>query len=262
MEITDPALELATVCRCLMVQTDERGDEFLGKQFGVEPWSFMFFKIVFSIVERAERVGNIIEESQVDPMVKEAVLGHVGGIKTAFSRSSMATKWGAGGNIHLLSHVPPLLTMSPEIRRIVSYPRPSVEEIEVAAADVRELLVWLRKHQLEEKDGIRVCLIEGLENLLLRIEKLGWLGWNETAQALRDVVGAYLAMERGFPEPELFPIAQATIAKIYGAVTRIYQAIGVTKEVADRGNLLLSIYGAWHLVQENGVAGYIGSLSK
>ena len=222
--ITDPARELADICVKLHCHPDKRGDQHLADVFDVQPWSAEFFQIIFCIVERADFLIDLIGELDLDQDYKTEAVNHINLVKEAFSRDALAGPWKNAGYQHIApANVQPIKMLSLAVRQLVQYPKLSDEEAHAILAEVNELTDWLDQHQTKENDFIRQALLDGLKQFRFRLERVGWLGWGYTLDSLREVIGAYLALERGMPEPGIDPVAEAALKKVSALVTGFYK---------------------------------------
>lgn len=260
--LTDPARELAELCGALQAASDHRGEDYLASVFGVEVWSREFYQIVFTIIERCSLVQRIIGDLDVDEDYKTELISRVTTIMGAFSATSMRQKWSQHGFQHVSEvHVGPLKAISGLARQRVAYARLSDDEIATIDGDVATLLEWLNEHQLAGEDFIRQALIEGLEHFRFRLSKLKWLGWGYTLDSLREVISAYMLLERSGIDRQSNPDAAAVLQKVGSVVQRIYGKVAATKDVAETGDWLLRAYGAGSLMYQSGQAAVAGLLA-
>lgn len=257
---TDPAREIVDICRQLGRPGDKRGDDYIAAKFGVDPWSRDFFEIVFSIVERLDHLRDIAADLEFDDDQLSEIKHHIEGVKSAFGRQSLASPWNNGGmGASLLSgsHVAAINVLSGPVRRKVSYPKLEKDEVDEIVGLIDALLSWLEDEQLSEKDFIRQGLIEGLKGMRIRLSRLEWLGWSYTVQSLRDVITAYMALEREFPDPQANPLAAAIEKKTLDLLEKVWVKTGQASEVRDRLGLIVEIYGAWAIARDTGISGLL-----
>jgi len=136
----------------------------------------------------------------------------------------------------------------------VSYRKLSDAEVDEIFGEVEALRGWLSEHQLAEQDFIRQALLEGLERFLFRLERLSWLGWGYTLESLKEVVAAYMLLERKGIDPSEDPNSAAILQKVDATLKSVYQKVGVVKDVADMGDWLLKLYGAGALIYQSSPA--------
>lgn len=260
--LTDPARELAELCGALEQLTDRAGETHLADNFDVKAWSPEFFQIVFTIVERCALLQRIVEDLELDDDLKAEVITHIGRVMDAFSAKSMKAAWKAHGNERIGPvHVGPIKAISGLVRQRVAYRKLSEEELAELQEEVAKLLEWLYDHQLSEQDFIRQALIDGLEHFQFRVTRLRWLGWGYTLDSLREVIAAYMLLERGI-DPQASPDAQALLRKVGAVIKNVYEKVGVVKGVAETGDWLLRAYGAGSLVYQSNpqsIAGLLGA---
>lgn len=248
--LTDPAREYAELCEALAEESHAPGDAHLANKFGVKPWSSEFYQIVFCIIERANRLVELVDGLGLDEDFAEQALNHIAATRNAFGKEAITNTWYASGAKYLAPiNVQPLKMLSPMIRAKVSYPRLSDAEADELQSAIEEFLGWLSDHQLSEQDFIRQALIDGLEQFHFRLSKVRWLGWGYTIQSLKDVIAAYKLLESSEPSPQSNPDAQAALIKGAKFFGRIFEVIGVTKEAAEKADFLLKAYGAISLIQ-------------
>jgi hypothetical protein len=252
---TDPARELSDLCESLRAGADtQRGHAFLAQRFGVEPWSTDFYQILVAIKRRIDDLTRIVPCLGLDDDLCRMALSNLARIGLAFSESGVNGEWRqVVGNFLGPADVRPIAMLSPSVRNLKSFPKLSADEQADLVAMVDELLAWLREHQLAEQDFIRQAIIDGLQQFRFSLEHLQWVGWGYTIQTLRDVIGAYLALEQGAINPNGAPDAQAMHMKVGATIRAIFNAVGLSKEVVERANFIFQAYkwGATIMVTQN-----------
>lgn len=209
---------------------------------------------MFCIQDRADYLSEIVETLDLDDDLKKEALAHIAAIKRGFNQQALASTWATDspGPKHLSrENIQAVKMLSSAVRTKVSYPKLNKEEVNEIVEQVRELKGWLVEHQIAEADFIRQALIEGLARFEFRLTRLSWLGWGYAVQSLRDVIGAYMALER-FGGVTSDPTAQAMHMKVGGLLQSVYQKVGVGKEAAERAEFLLKLYGAASLLWDRG----------
>lgn len=261
--LTDPARELAELCGPLQVSNDKAGEVFLAERFQVKVWSPEFYQIIFTIIERCALVQRIITDLDVDDDYRAELITRVSVIMNAFSANAMKNGWSAYGQQQVSEvNVGPLKAISGLVRQRVAYRKLTVEEVDAIQDEVITLLAWLNEHQLAERDFIRQALIDGLEHFKFRLSRLQWLGWGYTLDSLREVISAYMLLERSGADPATNPDAAAVLQKVGGLVKDVYKKVSAAKEVSETGDWLLKAYGVGSLVYQAGkplLAGFLGS---
>ena len=258
-EVTDPALELADLLDQLNVSTNERGDDFLAGRFEVEPWSAEFYQIVSSIVSRTATLEAILKSTKANPAVVAGATNHLAQVRQAFSRNGLAGVWSNHGQgLVSPAHSSPIRMLSAALPAQFSYPKLTNDERDQLLTAVSQLLDWLRDAQLSEKDFIRESLIEGLEQFSFRLQRLSWFGWGYSIESLRDVILAYLALERGL-DPNANPDAGAVLKKVGAVLKKVFKYASAGKDVSETGDWLLTCY-RFALVAASGSSGYIAGL--
>ncbi len=134
------------------------------------------------------------------------------------------------------------------IRPHQSYPKLDDAERDDLLAAVDQLLHWLNEHQLAEQDFIRQALIDGLTRFRFRLARIQWIGWGYTLESLREVIGAYFALERGTPIDGSATSAQAALKLVRDLVATVYEKTKFAKDVIETGEFMLKAYGATTLV--------------
>lgn len=251
--LTDPARELAELCAVLQAETNRTGETFLAAHFNVVPWSREFFEIVFTITERCGTVQDIVRDLEIDEDFRDEMVQHVNAVMAAFSAQAMRSQWKEVGNKHLSPvNIGPLKALSASVRQKVAYRKLDTEELAEILEDIGNLLDWLKEHQLEEQDFIRQAMIEGLERFHFRLERLTWLGWGYTLDSLREVIAAYMLLERNDIVAQDNPNAAAVLKKVGSAIQSVYQRVATTKDMVETGDWLLKAYGAGSLIYQTG----------
>ncbi len=252
--VTDPALELVELCNSLIVSDRKPGTVILADRSGFPQWSGPFYRLIYSIIERTELVNSTLADCDIDPMVFVAAGTHLGGIREAFSPPMLSAAWNTSpsGMTLLREHTPPIRMLSTVIRQRIRYPKLTAEEASEIAEAAEELLGWLREHQLQEHDAIRAALVDGLEQFVFRARNLTWFGWGYTYQSLREVIGAYLALERGLEVELQAGMPGAMLRKVWNFLSTVGPVVGKAKDATDKGQFLLSLYGGYHLLVQHG----------
>ncbi|WP_146763782.1 hypothetical protein [Brevundimonas diminuta] len=260
--MTDPARELAELCERLQVRSSAAGETFLAGKFGVEAWSKDFFQILFVIAERCALVQAIVETLEIDEDYRAGLIANVADIMEAFSSTATRSAWQSHGLLKVGAvNVGPLKAISGLVRQQVAYRKLSDAEIEELDVQVAALSDWLKDHQLSEQDFIRQALIEGLEHLRFRMARLTWLGWGYTLESLREVISAYMLLERGGIDPKQNPEAAVMLQKVGTVIKAVYDKVSAAKSVAETGDWLIRAYGAGTLLYQTGkpvIRGLIG----
>lgn len=251
---TDPADELARTCdRIIGAASMGRGDQTVASVVGVAPWSKEYFQVVFCLVEQADRVYDILRQQGLSESFLGRASTHLNEIKRAFTPEVSLMSWDMSGATRdvLRQHVGSLAMLSPTVSRSSQYPL--LHEIEIVALleDIDQLLDWLRTHQLEEHDTLRAALVEGLEVYRVRLERIGWLGWSYSAEALRVTIGAYLAVERGHTSTDAAPITEAALIKLGEFFGKIWRYAGTVSDATDRVGNAIKLYGLVSAVRDS-----------
>ncbi|ESY64767.1 MULTISPECIES: hypothetical protein [Mesorhizobium] len=259
---TDPAREIADICKRLAKPSEQPGDRHLAAIFGVNQWSRDFYEIVFSISDRLELLSKIVAELDLDEDQRIEISEHIAKVNSAFGRGSLLNAWnsqGTGASILRGPHAAAISVLSGQVRARISYPKLDDAEAKEIIELIDTLLSWLYDIQLGEQDFIRQALIDGLQRCRTRMDRLNWLGWGYTVESLREVIGAYLALERGFPEPQDNTSAAAILKKTWTVLKVISDKIGMAGDVRDKGQFLIEMYGWCAVARDSGIAGLIAS---
>lgn len=250
MEYTDPAKELSDLLALLMEQSNQAGDIYLASEFNVTPWSKEFFEILFSLTERFQDIIEIIDLTEMDADLKLDAKNSILQISNAFEKNGLIQSWEAFGSRHLFAgNINVLKYMSPEVRRLVKYPKLSQEELTSISVDIIFLIDELSKLQLKEEDFIRQAILSGLKQFKFRIDHFKWLGCGYTIDGLKEVIGAYLILEKNI---NINKHDDNEYTKIYSKLTNslknISEKISFTKDIYEKGEWILKIYGAVELI--------------
>lgn len=250
--LTDPARELAELLTSLQAgNVTVAGGQFLAEKFEVEAWSQDFYRIIATIMDRLSALTAIVAELPLDEDYRTEMVGHVDDITTAFSPSGFQNAWQSFGAEKLSArNVQPLKGLSGLVRQQIVYRKLSDEELAELVGTVGELIEWLSSHQLAQQDFIRQALLEGLEHLRFRLAKFRWLGWGYTLDSLREVIAAYMLLERQGSTPQDNPDAEAVLAKAGAVIKAVYAKIQTAKTAVETGDWLLKAYGAATLAQQ------------
>jgi len=261
-ELTDPAQEFALLCSALRTEDNAKGANYLAAKFDTAPYSFHFYQVLFTIIERAEFLRQITAQLPEAEHVAPQIEKNIKQILKAFEAPNLAQPWRTHGAPYLNdANISPILIFSVAVRKKFAYPLLTEDEQSELVGVVEELISWLDGHQIGEQDFIRQALIEGLRQFKFRVERLRWMGWGYTLQSLREVISAYMALERGFTTEGEMPLVAAVLKKTAQGLRKIYSTAGVAKEVFESGDFILKAYGAASMVINAKVAGIAGVLT-
>lgn len=159
--------------------------------------------------------------------------GHIRTIQQTFSPNGLNNQWNHSVQ-HYISpaNVNSVKALSGLVRPLYAYPKLNEEEQAEILGEVERLLEWLNGHQLAERDFIRQAIMDGLRQFQFRLERIGWLGWGYTLDSLREVISAYLALERGMTDPNAAPDADAVLRKTAAWVKDVFAKVGTVRETA------------------------------
>ncbi|WP_242153298.1 hypothetical protein [Sphingomonas sp. BAUL-RG-20F-R05-02] len=244
-EQTDPAREFTDLCMRIRMSTTDSGENYLGTQFGVPPWSGDFVRILAAIHTRIDDLIKMMKEVGLDEDIADTAVNCLNTTRHAFTPAGTQNQW-AHATSHYLTdaNLLPIRMASAYLRPKYGYTVVSNEELEELVVDIEQLLEWLRERELSERDFIRSALIEGLEAFVLKLTKVGIYGWPETFASLREVVAAYLALDRGSPDAGVSPPYEAMVKKTGEVLQKIFDRVKFAKEVSETADWVLRGYGA------------------
>lgn len=250
---TDPAKELAELCESLVTDVNLRGYDYLAERFGVPAWSKDFYQILFAILKRIDEVESLIDRLEADVDIKAERRGNLAAIRSAFAQESLYTNWKAPNGPYQLraENSAPIKSLSPAIRKLAVVPKLSDQELQELLVDVEELLSWLRGHQLSDHDFIRQALIDGLTSFQFTAKHLRWVGWGYCINSLREVIGAYMALERGQNLANENAIYSAMQKKVQEFIGRAYRKLSAFRELTETGDFILRAYGACSAIRDS-----------
>jgi len=247
--ITDPARELSDLIRGMAIDPNVRMDRGLATLFDVPAWSSDFYQIIFSISSRIDELINLTDDLALDDDYKIEIKDSLGEIQTAFGPSGLNNNFSHSRQLYLsAANVSPLSALSGLVRQMRAYPRLDADEQQELVTLVDELISWLEDHQLSEQDFIRQALVEGLERMAFRLERIKWFGWGYTLESLREVISAYFALERATPQDGSNPPAEAMIKFVSQFVSNFLSKAGLAKDAYETGDFMLKAYGAIQLL--------------
>jgi len=194
---TDPANELAAVCKRLSHTGRQVGAVALGTLFGFEGYSTGYYRIISSIMQRADQVEEVVANSHMDPEHKVLAAETLREFKSLFSSTYLNQAWNNGGSSKAASLVQAITFLSPTVRSYVQYPSLDEDEVRAILVEIDEYLRLLRSNSEGELAFVRRSIEDSLQELVFRLTNLGWLGADYTLEGLRQVNDAYHLMERG-----------------------------------------------------------------
>ena len=142
----------------------------------------------------------------------------------------------------------PILALSPTIRQHVTLPCLDSGEEKELLADVNELIGWLQEIQFKEQDFIRQALIDGLISFQFCLTHIKWVGFGYTLESLKEVIGAYMALEKGIETQPEAPSSSAALKKVSILCKKFYDKIDATRKFKSNSEFMLELYGAGALL--------------
>jgi hypothetical protein len=204
--------------------------------------------IIASFHQRISDLKEMIDESDLDQDIKQEAFDRLEQVRLAFGIAGLANAWTHSVQHYLNdTNLIPIRMTSAYVRPKHGYTVPAGEELDELISLIDDLLGWLREKELTERDFIRTAIIDGLANFRFRMVRVGWFGWPDTFQSLREVIAAYMALERGQPEGGS-PIHDAMLKKVGSALQSVFDKVKFVKEVQESGDWLLRCYGAVHAI--------------
>jgi hypothetical protein len=195
----DPARELADLADKVKVSDNRTGVKFLASQFEVDPWSTDFVKIIACILERADLVGRIVKNSDLDTDDQQIALSHLNGFKQAFVGDGLNRQWNEAGFglTNVSNHGSAIRFMSATVKQRVKYPRLTEEETN----DMLVLIDFYLERLIQSDEGpdfVRQAIADGLTTFRFQLEKVGWMGSGYALEAFQQLKSVYEASERAY----------------------------------------------------------------
>lgn len=245
---TDPARELVDLFERIGQTSNVGGAEYLGSLIGASPWTVEFHQFVGVIIERIALLRSVVRSIDIDDDILASTMSNLAGLQSAFDGTCLTHPWSSAGGTRLsVTNITAIKSLVPSVRAKLSYPRLTATEIAEVLELARTLETWLSEHQISEQDFIRQAILEGLRQFIFRMSHLEWLGWGYTVQSLRDVIGAYLALERGVDLPTS-PDADAVLKKVAAFVRRSSEIMNTARDTVDNVKLIVQAYGTYSLI--------------
>ena len=237
--MTDPARELAEIAARLTAQTNAAGERFLAEQFGVERWSTEFFKVITCILDRADTVARIVKQSDMDKDHQESAAIDLEQFKSGFTGASLNQGWDQGGLSKMRDHGRPIQYLSPTVRREVSYPKLTAEEVTDFLKLIDSYLAKIGKSD-EGPEFVRRAIIDGLTAFRFQLERIGWMGAGYTLVAFREVIIAYDAAAQYAGESN--PDAAAFLKGLHAIITSFKKRVDEAKSWTDAAETAWKFY--------------------
>lgn len=261
MRKTDPAKEIADFCDALKSGGSSTGDIHLARAFGVEPWSAEFLHILNAFMERTELIISTVEKIDLDVDHREELKLHVRTIQSLCSLKLLSKTWNnSDGGLPVVkgSSRAAMSSLSPSIRPLVWYPVLEDQERQDVLAEVEMVIGKLEELQLGDRDFIRQGLIDGLRQFHFRLARLKWLGWGYTIAGLRNVITAYLALERDFPNATENTSAAAAMKWTQGLLETVWKYTGYAADAKGRYDVAALAFNVAHVAGPF-IAGYLSA---
>lgn len=239
--MTDPARELGEIAERLTVSSNLAGEKLLAEQFGVEPWSTDFVKIIACILDRADLVARIIVESDLDVDHRDKAVEHIRLFKSGFTGPSLRKPWNDGGNglTAMRDHGSPIQFLSQTVRPQVKYPRLSAEEIAELLEAIDSYLAELRESD-EGPEFVRQAIIDGLSLFRFQLDKIGWMGAGYALTAFRELLFVYDMSQREIRIAN--PDAGAFLGGLLGILTSFKSKVDSAKGWRDAAEMARDTY--------------------
>lgn len=219
------------------------GAELLARRFSVQVWSTEFILIIASIHQRIDALRVMLGETDLDGDIKIAAQNGLESIRAVFSMAGFANPWSHSVKTFLTDANLNLIRMaSLYVRTNHGYYALEKEELDDVVNDCVTLIDWLKSAELTENDFIRGALIDGLEGFVFKLNRVGYFGWPDSFESLKNVIAAYMALERGMPDANVSPPYEAAVKKTGEVLRKTFERIKLTKEVSEVGDWLLRGY--------------------
>ena len=221
--ITDPANELAQICKRFVSGSSKGGDAFMEELFGFPRYSTNFYRVLVTIMRRIDQVLAIVDGSDMDNEHKELAREALADFRLIFTPQIMGQTWNhaGAGLTKAKDNLQGITFLSRTVRAYVSYPALSAEEVKEMLGEIDAYLELLRASDTD-LPFVRRAIEDSLVEFAFRLLHLGWLGADYTLSALRDVNAAYHGLERGMPTSD------AATRPIYEGLGRLLSGINDT----------------------------------
>jgi hypothetical protein len=256
---TDPAKEIADFCDTLATSGSTKTDAHIARSFNVQPWSAEFLLLLNSFVDRTELVVSTIDKIDVDDEHRTEMKEHARALRRLCSLQVLGATWNnSDGGLPLVKGPSRAAvgSISAAIRPLVWYPSLEEQERQDVLAQVDIVVGKLEALQLGDRDFIRQALIDGLRQFHFRLERLKWLGWGYTVVGLRDVITAYLALERDFPDSAENTSAAAALKWTGGLLETVWKYTGYAADAKKRYDVVALAFNTAYIAGPF-LAGYL-----
>lgn len=225
-----------------MLSSTQPGERLLAEQFGVEPWSTEFVKIIACIFERADLVGKIVLESQLEVGTKIEAVENLREFKLGFASNSLAKSWNShrNGLNRMKENGKNLGFLQDTVRRRVCYPKLSSEEIEEIIGLIDSYLSELAESEISPP-FVRQAIVDGLHAFRFQLQYIGWMGAGYTLTAFRELIFLYEAANRRF-ENDGNPDAEAALRGLMGIIKAVKERIDTVRGYNEAASYMLGLY--------------------
>lgn len=240
-ELTNPARELSDIAKRLTIGSTKSGAAFLSEQFGVEPWSTAFVKIIACIMERVDLVESIMARADIEDDIRENALTELEAFRQGFAGASLTAHWNNSGNglTAMRDHGRVIQHFSAIVREHVQYPKLSDEEVAEFIDLIDDYLRELRQND-EVPPFVRQSIEDGLMMLRFQLSKIGWVGSGYVLQAFRQVAMVHETAAHFMHETN--PDAEAFLKGLVSIVTKFREKVDQAEGWVKAGKALYGGY--------------------
>ena len=241
---TDPAKEIAAICKALSTATSVSGEKFMSELFEFEPSSTNFFRVVSTIMRRIDQVDKIVRQSDLEEDHIELASEVLLDFRSIFRISTLGSAWNnsaSGAAIAKKNHTG-LSLLSSTVKKYRSYPILDDAEKEYAIGTIEDYLTHLDRSHDPDIFTIQSAVKDGLEEYVFCLRNIKWFGAEYAIGSLNKVNAAYLAIERGIPSDNMeiiedFQSLKRILSFVNGKLSEV-------REYSDNAKMLWDIYSS------------------